>query len=154
MQRLPKRAEGDVTTRPNLDVIKDIELFLRDYQQYGYQQMAGFCYKPSYLHEFHQHDDQYSLVLDGEYTLKVKEPMVSGANRPPYWRRGVDSGTDGVDLKSGEEVTLTIGDRAYVDRDQCHEETGGRRGAAVLISSRGPKVSVKCSGDGDTKVGV
>ena len=154
MTLLPNRADSDVTTRHNLDVIKDIELFLRDHRQYGYPQMTGFCYKPSYPHVFHSHDDQYSLVLDGEYTLKVKEPMCSGANRPRYWRRGVDSGTDGVDLKSGEEVTLTIGDRAYVDRDQCHEETGGRRGAAVLISSRGPKVSVKCSGDGDTKVGV
>ena len=143
MQLLPNKEDSDVTTRHNLDVIKDIELFLRDYQQYGYLQMAGFCYKPSYRHEFHYHDDQYALVLDGEYTLKVKEPMISGANRTRYWRRGVDSGTDGMDLKSGEEVTLTIGDRAYVDRGQCHEETGGSRGAAVLISARGPKVGDK-----------
>ena len=154
MTQLPNRADCDVATPHHLDVIKDIERFIRDHQQYDYQKMVGFCYKPSFPHEFHSHDDQCALVLDGEYTLKVKEPMISGANRPRYWRRGVDSGTDGIDLTSGEKVTLTVGDRAYVHRGQCHEETGGSRGAAVLISARGPKVGPKYSKVTNTEIGV
>ncbi|MEE2710626.1 MAG: hypothetical protein VYA69_13635 [Gemmatimonadota bacterium] len=129
---------GVVTVPHPVDMIEDIERFRRDHQQYGYEKMTGFCYKPNFVHDFHIHDDQYALVLYGEYTLKIKGPIVSGSNSPRYWRWGVEWGTDGTELKAGEEVMLTVGDRAYVHRGQCHEETGGSQGAAVLISARGP----------------
>ena len=129
---------GIVPAPHPMDVIEDIERFRRDHQQDGYEKMTGFCYKPNFAHDFHLHDDQYALVLYGEYTLTVKEPMIGGRHSPRYWRRGVESGTDGSELKVGKKVTLTVGDRAYVHRGQYHEETGGSQGAAVLISARGP----------------
>ncbi len=130
---------GVVPVPHPMDVIEDIERFRRDHQQDGYEKMTGFCYKPDFVHEFHIHDDQYALVLYGEYTLKIKGPIIDGRNSPRFWRRGVESGMGGTELKAGEEVTLNVGDRAYVHRGQCHEETGGSQGAAVLISARGPK---------------